>query len=488
MAICCIDEDMTTLTDEQKCDTDSDELTRFLSNSNLYDVGRNFELGVCLGNGANAAAYDAFITSTGQKCVVKVFNDTHGTSSQHKVLRTLRGEDHCFTATAGKSNKFVRSFGYYCNDVQQFLFYEKMDCSLNDYHLGASFDDKKPQVISIAYDLFVAISHLHVCGYHHKDVHIQNVLMIGKHAKLADLESVGPSPPNSNQWIKISLDIRAVGYIMCQLITGKTGMDWYPGERDAAWEPTERQQQKYLQLRNETNEIIGDDDVQLIFLINTVLDCDTNACENDNFSAKKAWEFLNKELSPRFHGRIESATNLDEDGQGNLIYLDRHRVFVADYASALKSFRLVRDENTIGFKFCRQRILNAPVSSLSTKEYCTEVRDHENYGKIFDLNGLEVNPPSSHRRGFLKGFHLVRESNMTSFKICYTLLEGGGVWTDEPQEKFTKWNDAGGGKTYYLDRHEVRAREDNYAITGFTIETNPEQTQIRFKYLQQQYI
>ena len=229
-------------------------------------------------------------------------------------------------------------------------------------------------------------------------------------------------------------------------------------------------------------------------LINTVLDCGTNACGNDNFSAKKAWEFLNKELSPRFHGRISSATRLDDDGQGKLIYLDRHRVFVEDYASALKSFQLIRGEhqNTIGFKFSRQRIWNVPVSSLSTQTYCTEVRDHENYGKTFDLNGLEVNPPSSHRRGFLKEFHLVRESNMTSFQIRYTLLEGGGVWTDEsgervePEEKVTNWNEAGGGKTFYLDRHEVKA-DHNYAITGFTIETNFEQTQIRFKYWQQRY-
>ena len=481
---------MASLTNEHNCDAESEELTNFLSTSNfLYDVEQNFELGVCLGNGANAAAYDAFISSTGQKCVVKVFNNGHGTTPQQKVLRTLRGEDRCFMEAAGNSNKFVRSFGFYSNDVQQFLFYEKMDCSLDDYDLDASHTSKISQVIDIANDLFVAISHLHSRNFYHKDVHIQNVLMIGKHAKLADLESVGPS---SSSGKCSSFDIRAVGYIMCQLITGKTGMDWYPGDKDAEGNPTESQKQKYRQLREETigigNDSNDDDDIQEIFnnFIGMVLDCEG---VSNGTTAKDHWEYLNQNLSPRFHGRIWSETRLDDDGQGNLIYLDRHRVFLADYASALKSFQLIRGENhTIGFKFSRQRIMNVPVSSMSTHSDCTEVhvQHDESFGTTFDLDGLEVNPPSSDRHGFLKEFRLVRESNI-SVKICYTLLEGGGVWTDNPEENFTEWNDAGDGKTYYLDRHEVKAKH-NYAITGFTIETrfNSEQTrQIRFKYWQQ---
>ena len=460
----------------------------------------DFQIGYCLGRGANSACYDAFLTSTGKRCVVKVFNDRKGTSSTFKILRTLKGEDLCYIADLTTSNNYVRSFGYHFGK-QLFLFYEKMDCSLNNFNFDEN--NKIMQIIEIAYDLFGALRHLHnqKCKLFHKDVHIENVLMLGNHAKLGDLESVGSSDTvgveglqqNESQWE--SFDVRAVGYIMCQLITGKKEMQYYPGKRSPSnGYPTPVQLERYSQLFEEAKECIRMNrffnlKLELIQFLENIVNA-----HDGNYSSKNAWKYINNYLSPRFHGDVETTTNFDDDGLGNILYLDRHQVFVADYASVLRSFNLIRNEDysKIGFKFSRQRILNVPVSALSINYYYTETRF---YGGLkedttFNLVGLAVNPPRNYRKGFLKGFHLRREDengnfDPTKIRIQFALIEGGGVWDDNPQEHVTNFADGGDGKTYFLDRHLVKAPE-NHAITGFVIESNQSQ-EIRFKFWTQRY-
>lgn len=459
------------------------------------DINTDIALGVCLGHGANAACYDAYINSSGKKCVAKIFNNDHGTTMERKILRTLEGEDLCFSLDLVGQNNFVRSFGYNFGNQQMFLVYEKMDCTLTNFTFDENLNKKTQQIIKIVYDLFFTLSPLHKRNLAHKDVHIENVLMLGNHAKLADLESVSYTDTpgilnlhlDRSQWQYF--DVAAVGYIMCQLITGDTGMNFYPGDRDLNGQPTDQQLQVYQALVGRATETINNSNInnpnpdRLIEFIHNLV----NAREIE-FSSEDAWRYINQYLTPRFHGNVNDSTAFDDHGGGNIIFLDRHRVEVRDYASALRSFTLQTQGSQIRFQFSRQRILNVSVDALCINNYSTHAVDCPGQGgTTFCLNNLAVNPPNLERRGFLKRFQIVRQDNDGNFnpnqiKILFTLIEGGGVWDNPPEEHNTIWNNAGHGSNFFLDRHLVEANGENHAITGFKIESNEPNNQIRFKF------
>ena len=144
-------------------------------------------------------------------------------------------------------------------------------------------------------------------------------------------------------------------------------------------------------------------------------------------------------------------TNFDDDGQGNVVFLDRHPISCPDH-EALSNWRLVRGDRTIKYEY--KCIRSATISKTCT-EYNTDPQDA---GNAAFMDRHTVNCPS----GVLKGFHFVRNGNKMFFKFnCCNLtipLKCNQIETAKTA--------AGDHKTYFLDRINFNI-PDEKAVSGF---------------------
>ena len=456
---------------------------------------RDLSIGVSVGSGCNSVVYDGYIASTGQRVAVKIQNDNWGTTAAEKAARILRGEDLCEALRCPSLNAcFATSCGGH------FMLYPRVGGSLGQKFRScvASGEPLLMAARGVARELFVALDYLHSRGLGHRDVHVGNALMDGSPSSvvLADFESVGTATG-----IDIEFDIISVAYVMSQLITGKLGLDHFPGDnasKAAARASIERGEAPTAYtslldaalarcLEDVEKEIASGLDASMT--THAFLAAASRRAEDGRSripTANAAWKLLTG--SPSFHGKVEASTELQEalDGK-HVVYLDRHNVNAADYSSALSGFHLRRKDtkDKICFVSWRIRLLQSPVASIRIINHHTEARPILPERPLSTIRDLPIRCDDS-PGCYLKGFQLVRLGpdmlgSMEHVRFSYWTITGAVPAPAAPGhfdivERTTPWNDAAGwgegGNLLYLDRHDV-SPEPGFALKGFVLEMRP---------------
>lgn len=161
-------------------------------------------------------------------------------------------------------------------------------------------------------------------------------------------------------------------------------------------------------------------------------------------------------------------TNADEDGGGNVVYLDRQHVNCGD--DALTRFHLTRPSaSTVSY---RVHCMEGVDSGKSDWHYTNA--DEDGGGNAVYLDRQHVNCGDTP----ITDFWLRRPTNNTinyAFK-CSNLPHNG-----QCRELVTQYDDDGGGNMVFLDRQNVECGEGE-AMTSFRLGRNPTGNQIYYKY------
>ncbi|OAD19459.1 hypothetical protein THIOM_004905 [Candidatus Thiomargarita nelsonii] len=148
----------------------------------------------------------------------------------------------------------------------------------------------------------------------------------------------------------------------------------------------------------------------------------------------------------------EHTTPLNDDGRGNLIYLDRHHVDCGN--KGLVKFRLFRrSRGRIAYQYsCGSRSMG----QITTKRTGT---NNDGNGNIIFLDRHHVNCGNK----ALLGFRLFRPTGSTiAYKYTCGSRSMGQITT-----KRTGTNDDGNGNLIFLDRHHVDC--GNKVLLGFRL-------------------
>lgn len=149
-------------------------------------------------------------------------------------------------------------------------------------------------------------------------------------------------------------------------------------------------------------------------------------------------------------------TAWNDDGGGNSHFLDRH-LLSCDEGNAINYFHLERKGNKYRYKY---RCCNTQLPCNSVKK-STEFDDDGNGNTIFlDRQNIDCDGQ------YINNFKLQRNNGGNKVKFTYTCCE-------MPEEKAcvqerTPMNDDGGGNAIFLDRHEVKCK-DNFALSQFKL-------------------
>ncbi|MBQ4861561.1 hypothetical protein J8L98_07645 [Pseudoalteromonas sp. MMG013] len=159
------------------------------------------------------------------------------------------------------------------------------------------------------------------------------------------------------------------------------------------------------------------------------------------------------------------STPANDDGQGNLIYLDRHALDCAN--NVISSLRLFRPSTTqIAYAYTCTETGDIAGASTYTPE------NSDGAGNIIYLDRHTVN---CENKG-LQYLHLERPTGNT---VQYHYKCGSKSLTDV-QDYFTPENADGGGNTIYLDRHNVSC-PNNKVLSYLKLE-RPTGNTIRYHY------
>ena len=150
------------------------------------------------------------------------------------------------------------------------------------------------------------------------------------------------------------------------------------------------------------------------------------------------------------------STPLNDDGRGNMVYLDRHTLDCGE--NAINQFRLTRAGTSNRYQYlftCTSGgWLGAPASQ-STK------LDLDGGGNAVYLDRQNVDCGTN---AVLIKFHLARGSG----KVRYDFSCAPSKVPLQCRDAETAFNDEGGGNAVYLDRHDVRCNA-NEAIGQFRL-------------------
>ena len=459
----------------------------------------SLELGLILGAGANCTCVEAFDTRSGETYAAKLYNDEHGTNAAAKVARVLAAESLCDARACPSLLACCATAG---SGGRRALLYQRMEGTLSErfasLHAAQQQQQQKPSgkalllraARSALRHLLVALHYLHARGLCHGDVHVGNAMATGDSlVLLADLESV-----HAASGVDAEYDLVAAGHVLAQLLTGQLGMESYPacdadkaGVRaalisgqaprvhDALTDPA-----LALAASEEPQELRAGLHPTTHSLLSSLLRRAERGLVPD---ARTGWELLLR--SPSLHGPVEAATALNECNRGaSAIYLDRHKVFPADYCSALEAFCLSRGgtEDKVQIRFWRRRahtgdgVMAAQLRSLLSP--AVEMPKGVDAG-LADLAGLRVRVADAPGT-WLKGFQLVRlnaagVSSPAHLRFAFwslTVPPAASAAAAPVEEAATEWDDAGPGargSLFYLDRHRVQAPAGSL-LKGFELQ------------------
>jgi hypothetical protein len=163
----------------------------------------------------------------------------------------------------------------------------------------------------------------------------------------------------------------------------------------------------------------------------------------------------------------EYTTNPDEDGGGNILYLDRHHIKCDN--NAINSFELQRKSDDSG-KLSR---INYKVGCLDgIKSGTTDIKtttavNHEGGNNFILLESQHVDCDTFPISEFK--LEKVDDDKMRYAYRCSTLNHSGDC-----REIQTEFSNDDGGNPYNLDRHNVKC-DDGEAMTSFKLIRNPEE-------------
>ncbi|MDH3210450.1 MAG: PASTA domain-containing protein [Burkholderiaceae bacterium] len=163
------------------------------------------------------------------------------------------------------------------------------------------------------------------------------------------------------------------------------------------------------------------------------------------------------EVPPFKAGRLNgSSTPLNDDGRGNMVYLDRHAPDCG--ANAINEFRLTRAGTSNRYQYlytCTSGGSLGPPAGRSTK------LDLDGSGNAVYLDRQNVDCGAN---AVLTKFHLARGSGT----VRYDYSCAPSKVPLKCRDTATAFNDEGGGSAVYLDRHDVRCKADE-AISQFRL-------------------
>ena len=460
------------------------------------------ELGLSLGQGANCACVQAFDMHTGQVWAAKIYNDEHGTSAQEKVSRVLAAEDLCEAWSCSSLLSCSATSG---NGKRSVLLYRLMDGTLAAHFRASFVADRLKASRTAVRHLLVGLYHLHSRGLCHGDVHVDNALVIGSHVLLADLESVRRAQDDAD----FQYDVVAAGHVMAQLILGQSevevegcpgvrcpalSLEIYPrsdAEKSSVLEALRRSEAPRVHKRLVDAALAACASEEAVEraegirpttreFLSSLLRCGDATLVP---TARTGWELLMR--SPSLHGPVEATTALDACDLGkNAVYLDRHKVFPADYCSVLAGFCLQRGgtEANVHYRYWRKRLaVTDPVLGVALGRHLSAAADVPfDGGGLLDLVGLRVRVADT-PGVYLKGFHLQRMDSSGAHSrrhICYaywslTVAPPPHSAAAAVVEAATQWNDPGPGakgSLFYLDRHRVQA-VSGHVLKGWVLES-----------------
>jgi hypothetical protein len=162
-------------------------------------------------------------------------------------------------------------------------------------------------------------------------------------------------------------------------------------------------------------------------------------------------------------------TNADEDGGGNVVYLDRQHVNCGN--DAITRFQLTRaGANTINY---RVHCMEGVDSGKSNWKYTTADEDGGGDVRYLDRHKVDCGDKA------ISDFWLKNQGDGTmkyAFK-CSDLVHDNNMC----YETITPFDEDGDGNMVYLDRHNVECGE-GYALTSFGLERNSNDNRITYRY------
>eukprot|EP00928_Gymnodinium_smaydae_P037196 TRINITY_DN25863_c0_g2_i1.p1 TRINITY_DN25863_c0_g2~~TRINITY_DN25863_c0_g2_i1.p1 ORF type:complete len:1342 (-),score=166.03 TRINITY_DN25863_c0_g2_i1:240-4217(-) len=168
------------------------------------------------------------------------------------------------------------------------------------------------------------------------------------------------------------------------------------------------------------------------------------------------------------------STNWNDNGGGNVQFLDRHNVQCAS-DEVLNMWHLENNDQQqyrINYQCCESPSLGSCYSRGTGW-------NANGGGNAYFLNRHNVQ--CNHKNEMLQSWHLVNEA--TSFQVMYTCCTPSHATSDRlaiPPAPFTDLNDGGNGNTIFFDRHTIQcADQANQALNRWQLSGNPGQ-QIQF--------
>ena len=175
----------------------------------------------------------------------------------------------------------------------------------------------------------------------------------------------------------------------------------------------------------------------------------------------------------------ELTTQLNDDGSGNALYLDRHDVRCASN-EIMKSFRLARGGGNKKYQYiftcCKKTV-------TCTKQFMNNGYSDDGSGSLVYLDRQNIGCPNN---GFLGQFKMNRKSGGGKYRYSYECCLAAGR---KDVKKFsTAFNSDGGhngngkdGNTVYLDRHNIKC-PDLYSLSQWKIKRDATKNKIRFDF------
>ena len=165
-------------------------------------------------------------------------------------------------------------------------------------------------------------------------------------------------------------------------------------------------------------------------------------------------------------------TRFNENGDGNVVYLDRHNV--SCNKDGLNRFKLNTDdsdEKNIAYEFgC---LTGLGITETTEKETTLDVDGDPPHTVYLDRHTVDCdNKP-------ITQFKLGRDSDGT--KIQYKYQCGNTTASNSCRDVTTGYNDQGAGNVRYLDRHDVKCNEGEY-LSKFRLDAKDDDTLGKYRY------
>jgi len=168
---------------------------------------------------------------------------------------------------------------------------------------------------------------------------------------------------------------------------------------------------------------------------------------------------------------VDKYTSWNDAGDGNTVYLDRHRLNCGGAGNAMKMFKLERRRpNRIRYKYtCCQLSAGTCSTRKKTNDYTID-----GGGKVVYLDRQRVSCTST---GLINEFWLSRNSGHDRYRYEYYCCDTS--ISLRCYDSSTPYTAEGDRTNYYLDRQTVSCNR-GYFLQSFRLKRNPGRTHMKY--------